>query len=244
MQWTRQQEILSERGQAILANQRMALVGTGGIGSHFALLAAHVGFRNFILVDPDGNQEENRNRSAREVDLGRPKVECLREQIQAVDSEISVATHPCKIQEIPEVLESGTVIASCADNWQARSFVNREAVRRGRILVDMGFGYANEQMGCHAALYQPGGACLLCGTLQEGAAPPSSASFLPTMMVAASLGMELLVADLTNYDRGAETRPNFLFYDAMERTLISLRRLPRKQCPVCSDASEKTGGQG
>lgn len=157
MQWTRQQEILSEEGQAVLANHRVALIGTGGIESHFALLAAHVGFRNFILVDPDSNQEENRNRSARETDLGRPKVECLREQIQAINSEISVATHSCKIQEFPEVLEEATVIASCADNWQARSFVNQEAVKRSKTLVDMGFGYANGQMGCHAALYNPGG---------------------------------------------------------------------------------------
>ena len=231
MRWTRQQEILSKDGQSVLGEQRLLQIGTGGIGSHFALIAAHVGFRHFTLVDPDTNQEENLNRSAQCADLGRPKVLCLKEQIERIDPEIVVQPHIAKIEEVSDLVGECTVIVSCPDNGQARIFANEQAIRHSKLLVDMGFGYAHGRMGCHASLYKPGGACLLCGSLKEGASPPSGSSFLPTMMIAASLGMEMLVDELTDYSRSGADRPNFLFYDAMERNLISLRRVPRDRCP-------------
>jgi hypothetical protein len=49
----RQVRLFGDAGQAILAGATVAIIGVGGVGSLLAQYLAHLGVRNFILIDPD-----------------------------------------------------------------------------------------------------------------------------------------------------------------------------------------------
>jgi molybdopterin/thiamine biosynthesis adenylyltransferase len=51
--YDRQTRIFGDRGQAILASSKVAVVGLGGIGSLIAEYLARLGVGELILIDPD-----------------------------------------------------------------------------------------------------------------------------------------------------------------------------------------------
>lgn len=57
------QSFLGENSVQILTNATVAVVGLGGGGSHVAQQLAHLGFGNFILIDPDKIELPNLNRT-------------------------------------------------------------------------------------------------------------------------------------------------------------------------------------
>lgn len=67
------------------------LIAGCGIGSSLALCATRMGFENFVLVDGDVVDAHNLNRQFYDfLDVGRPKVEALRDQILRVNPEAKV----------------------------------------------------------------------------------------------------------------------------------------------------------
>lgn len=76
--------------QEKIRNARLLIAGCG-IGSSPAVCAARMGFENFILVDGDIVDPHNLNRQFYDFDdVGRPKVEALREQILRINPEAKV----------------------------------------------------------------------------------------------------------------------------------------------------------
>ncbi len=64
---------MSKPLQRRIAESRLFVVGCGGLGSLFVIEAAHLGFRDFILVDADKLETSNLNRFiiATREDVGR-----------------------------------------------------------------------------------------------------------------------------------------------------------------------------
>lgn len=79
--------VLHER----LAASRVLIVGLGGYGSLVALLAARMGIRDIVGVDPDRVALSNLNRQLLYTrnDLGRLKVEVAAERCREADSDVS-----------------------------------------------------------------------------------------------------------------------------------------------------------
>ncbi|KQX43213.1 MULTISPECIES: ThiF family adenylyltransferase [unclassified Ensifer] len=57
--YDRQVRIFGERGQEILSQSRVAIIGLGGVGSLLAELLGRLGVGSFVLVDPDRVQISN-----------------------------------------------------------------------------------------------------------------------------------------------------------------------------------------
>lgn len=71
------------------------LIAGCGIGSGLAVLAARMGFTQFILVDGDTLSAHNLNRQFYSFsDVGRFKVDALKDHILAINPEANVAAHP------------------------------------------------------------------------------------------------------------------------------------------------------
>jgi hypothetical protein len=49
----RQVRLFGQTGQAIIGDAKVAIIGLGGVGSLLAQYLAHLGVRNFVLIDPD-----------------------------------------------------------------------------------------------------------------------------------------------------------------------------------------------
>lgn len=76
--------------QAKIRNTKLLIAGCG-IGSSPAVCAARMGFENFILVDGDVVDAHNLNRQFYDfADVGKPKVEALKEKILRINPEAKV----------------------------------------------------------------------------------------------------------------------------------------------------------
>ena len=66
------------------------IIGCGAVGSSIAFILAHCGVTNFVLYDDDTVESHNiANQMFREKDIGRPKVEALRDILVEINPEVA-----------------------------------------------------------------------------------------------------------------------------------------------------------
>ena len=81
----------SETALARLASVRVGIAGAGGLGSNVAMLLARSGVRQLVVADGDTVEPSNLNRQCFwPEDVGRPKVEALRDRLHVLDPDLSV----------------------------------------------------------------------------------------------------------------------------------------------------------
>ncbi len=116
-------------GQRELALVRVAIVGLGGTGSHAATQLAHLGVRDFVLVDGDMIEESNLNRTvtASFEDVGKSKANVAAKRIHDIvpSSAVSIVTRSCLHGETIDTLVGVDIIFGCVDNDGARLVLNR-----------------------------------------------------------------------------------------------------------------------
>lgn len=77
-----------------MVDRPICIVGCGGIGSNVAMIAARMGFKEFILWDADIVEDYNlANQQFFPRHIGKPKVEALAELLQSFNPDIKVQTH-------------------------------------------------------------------------------------------------------------------------------------------------------
>lgn len=87
---TRNSGYISAETQAKIRNTKLLIAGCG-IGSSPAVCAARMGFEHFVLVDGDVVDAHNLNRQFYDfADVGRPKVDALKDQILRINPEARV----------------------------------------------------------------------------------------------------------------------------------------------------------
>ncbi len=119
------------------------LIGCGGIGSFTALVLSKMGVRQLSLYDPDGIEEHNLpNQLFRLSDVGRPKVEALRE-ILAEFAGLSVEVQPVQV----EGQRMAGVVISGVDTMQARKTIWQQCIRYRTAIVR----YIDARMGAEVA---------------------------------------------------------------------------------------------
>ena len=229
------------------AEASLAIIGCGRNGCSFATLAAYSGFMDFVLVDPDVAEPRNVNATVpffRE-DIGKPKVEVVKARMKAIDPSIQVETLQSRVQELEAeiILNSADVIVDATDSILAKKFLNESAagnIRRGNSqkLVSLGSGIFVKngrilQLGAQATLFENGGACLMCGTLDPSdKVNLSRVSFVAVNLLASLLGLHLLVSALAGKDSGLE-RHDFVLYDILSQQVVALNRAPHEGCEFC-----------
>lgn len=112
--------------QAKIRNTRLLIAGCG-IGSGPAVCAARMGFENFILVDGDAVDAHNLNRQFYDfADVGKPKVEALKDKILRINPE-------AKVEAIQDYLnESNTheIVAKSDIVFDTVDFLDLQAILR------------------------------------------------------------------------------------------------------------------
>src|SRR5437867_8391247 len=74
------------REHEVLSGKHVAVIGCGSFGSAIAEMLARAGIGQLTLIDPDVLSAENLGRHVlTQKDLGRPKVEALRERLLAIN---------------------------------------------------------------------------------------------------------------------------------------------------------------
>lgn len=129
---------------------RVVLVGTGG-SAQFAVDLARAGVGEFALIDPDVIEERNlATQQYRQSQLGKPKVEALREDLLEINPNIRVVTKKARIEDLDDgeckglflapllklpsafsVPPRQTLLCGCTDSFPAQARVNRLALQFG-----------------------------------------------------------------------------------------------------------------
>lgn len=90
--WSRTEMLIGPEGRARLAVARVAVIGTGGVGSFAVEGLARAGVGYLELVDPDEIRSSNLNRqlAALHSTLGQPKVEVLARRCRDINPDVIV----------------------------------------------------------------------------------------------------------------------------------------------------------
>ena len=167
----RQVRAFGADGQAKLNALRVGIVGVGGIGSIVVEQLIRSGVGYVALVDPDRVEESNLTRVAltRPEDVGRLKVEVMRERILSLNPAARVQAIPSSVstEEALRALSRVDVMVGCTDNSSSRFALNELALRFLRPYLDLGSeihtadGKLNSCGGRFTFTF-PGEGCLLC----------------------------------------------------------------------------------
>ena len=146
-----------------LAHARVGVAGAGGMGSHVATALVRSGVGSVVVADFDRVDGSNLFRQCYlPSDVGRPKVEALRDHLLAIEPDLDIEVHDvtvgpsnacslfggcdvvCECFDLPEakamlvetLLEAGFTVVACsgmAGDGDANSIVTRRAM--GRLWV-------------------------------------------------------------------------------------------------------------
>lgn len=239
--------ILGSEGQQALREKSIFIAAAGGLGTSVALFLARAGIKHICQADPQVIEPDNLNRiSAGERHLGRQKVNAVKEYLLCFDQLRSdremiyiPLPFPVEHEHVRPYLEKADVIVACPNSLTARRYLARYAVEHGKTLLNVGFGCSpGDYMTGELSLYrprQPEMACPACISLPapEQADIAPDPLFYPPLAILAALTVHVLVAEITNFDRQGDTRPNYFFYDGYAHELHGMRVARSLDCTIC-----------
>jgi molybdopterin-synthase adenylyltransferase len=257
--YDRQVRAFGSAGQRALQRLRVAIVGLGGTGSIVAQQLAHLGVRDFILIDPDVVERTNLNRvsGATLADLGMQKIQVAARYIHALSPEANVTQVPGDVMRVrfaQELLNSDCILG-CTDSHGSRAVMQQVAYQYLIPYIDLGTtitvsaGLVTHIYG-RVQLLAPGLACFACDgllnanevrrdmmTAFERQADPYLAGArepAPAVMsingTVASLAVTMFLSMVT----GIPVPARHLLYNAKESRLRNIRATPLATCYICS----------
>ncbi|MEL4377654.1 ThiF family adenylyltransferase [Brucella cytisi] len=169
----RQRRLFGQSFNDNLSSLRVCVVGCGGTGSPVSLLLARLGVGHIFLVDKDVIDETNLNRvhGARRDDIGRPKVEVLKREIElmGIGCHVEIAQDWVNVARVRDALKASDFVFGCTDDNSGRILINRLAHFYGIPVIDVGLrmvaaaqGHGHDLNG-RVTTVVPGRPCLICG---------------------------------------------------------------------------------
>jgi sulfur carrier protein ThiS adenylyltransferase len=109
-----------------LSSLVVGIAGLGGLGSNVAIALARAGVGRLIIADFDNVEQSNLNRQHYFCDqTGRPKVDCMIENLQRINPQVEVVGHRVKLDSdnVLEFFAEADVIAECFDTAGAKQMI-------------------------------------------------------------------------------------------------------------------------
>jgi molybdopterin/thiamine biosynthesis adenylyltransferase len=259
----RQIRALGPAGQRDLSALRVGVVGLGGTGSQVVQQLAHLGVRNFVLVEDDRVERTNLPRLAGatwwDALLGRQKASVAQRLIRRLAPRATIAkTGSLRKPESLRALSSVDLIVGCVDNDGARLVLSELAAAYLVPHLDIGVGIEghgdDRAIGGRVSFYLPGGACLACADeldfaeaaedleaeavrrirVERGYARERAVE--PALMPLNTVLVGAAMVELLAFVTGVRPVIPFQRYDAIESRLIRQGVEPNEDCPVCRPA--------
>ena len=240
----------------LIKKTNVLVVGAGALGNEVIKNLVLSGYRKISLVDMDHVVFSNLNRciffSEEDSRRKRLKAEVVAEKASALDPELRIEPHTCRIEELPaEFIYRHSIIFGCLDNIAARLHLNAHAYPRGIPYID---GATLGTIGKVQVVLPPETPCLECGMnrthmkiLQKRFSctgrdvtffdPKMAAEITTTSVIAAVQVREAL--KLSNEQRKLCIR-NMFYYDAT-RNVCDILQVDLN--PGCPHHSSGEGGQ-
>jgi len=255
----RQVRAFGMSAQITLENLHVAIVGLGGTGSLVSQQLAHLGVRNFTLIDPDILEESNLNRvvNTGPEDVGHSKVEIAARYIHktAKDAIVTPIIGDIMRVKIARELLNADMIFGCTDSHGSRAILQQVAYQYMIPCIDMGSVIvATSDKATHVfgrvQMLAPGLACFTCNGLlnssevrkdmmtafERQADPYILGMHNPAPAVISLNGMvaSLAVSMLLSAIGGLPSRSRHIMYNSIRSELRTLQTHPDDKCYICS----------
>ncbi len=126
-------------GQLRLARSSVLVLGLGGLGSPAAVYLAGAGVGRMVLSDADTVDTSNLHRQIlhRSSGVGRPKTESARETLAAINPDVLIETHGCRLKgdALLEVIAGVDAVVDGTDNFESRFEINRACLALRKPLI-------------------------------------------------------------------------------------------------------------
>jgi molybdopterin/thiamine biosynthesis adenylyltransferase len=242
------QSFLGENGQDNIERAVIGIVGLGGGGSHIAQQTAHIGFKHYVLYEPQTAEDTNLNRliGATVRDIGREKLRIAYRLIKGLQPDAGIGHNLCRWQSAPEALMGCDIVFGCPDSFQDRDELETFCRRHLILYIDIGMDIHQiegepPRMAGQVIASAPGYACMKClGFITPeklakeaqayGAAGPRPQVVWPNGVLASS-AVGLAVDALTGWTQDTRA-PIYLCYDGNKHLLtehVRMRYAP-KEC--------------
>lgn len=263
IRFDRQTRALGPAGQARLRTLSVGIVGLGGTGSQVVQQLAHLGVRDFVLVEDDRVEESNLPRlvCATWLDsrLRRRKTAIAKRAVRRLSPRARITT-PGSLRGSRSLteLQGVNAIVGCVDNDGARLVLAELAAAYLVPYLDIGVGIEGEpgasQIGGRIAFYLPGGPCLACADevdfveaaedldteaarrirLERGYARDRGVE--PALMPLNTVLVGAAMIELLAFSTGIRAVVPFLRYDALTAQMVRQNVEQDEHCAVCVPA--------
>ena len=119
---------VGSKGQRKLMQSKALIIGAGGLGSPSAVYLALAGVGTIGIVDFDVVDLSNLQRQIlhHTGDVGRPKLESARDNIQAYNPDVDVVLHEVRLESdnAMDIISQYDLVVNGADNFATRYLVN------------------------------------------------------------------------------------------------------------------------
>ncbi|XP_043477673.1 adenylyltransferase and sulfurtransferase MOCS3 [Leptopilina heterotoma] len=231
------------KGQALLKNASILIVGAGGLGCPAALYLASAGVGHIGIIDYDEIEISNLHRQVlfSFSDVGLPKVESVKTVLNRHNSNVKVTPYKIQItsENALEIIENYNVILDATDNVATRYLLNDACVISKKPLIS---GSALKFEG-QLTVYNYNGPCYRC--IFPKPPPPESVTNCsdggiigPVVGVIGVLQAQEAIKIILNLPGVISGR--LLLYDGTETTFRNVRlRQKNPNCNYCSETAEK-----
>jgi len=169
--YDRQIRAFGLRGQELLSQLKIGIVGLGGTGSAVAEQLAREGITNFVLIDHDNLELSNKTKmyGSYSADNNESKTSIVKRNIIKIQPSAIVEVISKKLQSENDlcILTDRDIVFSCTDKHTPRAIINILAYAYSIPVIDVGVGLDSENemiVGGHvrATLLSPTLPCLYC----------------------------------------------------------------------------------
>lgn len=165
------QGFLGPDSQSMIGSTRVGIIGLGGGGSHVVQQLAHLGFRDFVLCDPDRVSHSNLNRlvgaTRRDASWKRSKVRVATRVIRGLHASATIRSHASVWQACAGDIADCDIVVGCLDSFEQRNSIEAHCRRHLIPYVDIGMEVGQTHRGRQeiygqVVLSLPGRPCLQC----------------------------------------------------------------------------------
>ena len=233
--WQTTIDAFGETGQRRLRAASVMVSRIGGLGGLVAYELAAAGIGRLILAHA-GNlrlSDLNRQLLMTQSALDTPRIDCAAQRLQELNPRLEITSLPENVNDanVAELVAQADVVIDCAPLFEERFFMNREAVRQGKPLVEC----AMFELEAHITSFKPGvTGCLQCLYPEK---PDYWQRRFPVFGAVAGMvgclgAMEAIkiIADL-----GEPLYGRLLTCDLKLMKFNQVRLRPRPGCPVCGN---------
>lgn len=227
-------------GQNLIVNSHICVVGAGGLGAPVLLYLAAAGIGKITIIDDDVVDISNLQRQVlyKTFDIGKPKAECAKAVLNALDGDIEIIAHCTRlnVENANDLLADCEIIIDGTDNFDTRYLINKIAFESRKILVSGALGRFDGQI--MAFDFRSGlGPCYQCFVPQKPEMVENCDVLGVVGAICGVVGSIMALETIKIITKAGDSLlGRILIYDGLNATSRSLKLPKEDKCPICSKA--------